>query len=106
LAREIVTLYHGGKAAAAAEAHFNAVHRDKVVPADIPVAKITAKKKLAITDLLVFVKLSPSKAQGRRLVEQGGVKVDGRVITDWRAEITPQSGLVIQVGPRKFVKLA
>lgn len=106
LAREIVTLYHGGKAAAAAEAHFNAVHRDKVVPADIPVAKITAKKKLAITDLLVFVKLSPSKAQAQRLVEQGGVKVDGRVITDWRAEITPQSGLVIQVGPRKFVKLA
>ena len=106
LAREIVTLYHNAKAATAAEAEFNSVHRDKAMPADVPTVKIPAgQKSLAITDLLVHAKLAPSKAQARRLVEQGGVKVGGKVIADWRTAVALKSGLVIQVGSRKFVKL-
>lgn len=107
LAREIVTLYHSAKAAQAAEAEFNSVHRDKAMPSEIPIVNIPAgKKSLPITDLLVHTKLAPSKAQAQRLVEQGGVKVGGNVITDWRAEVALKSGLVIQVGSRKFARLA
>ncbi|MDP3986182.1 MAG: tyrosine--tRNA ligase [Candidatus Veblenbacteria bacterium] len=107
MASEIVTLYHSAKAAQQAAAEFNSVHRDKAMPTEVPTVKIPAgKKKLAITDLLVHVKLASSKAQARRLVEQGGVKVGGKVISDWRAEVALKSGLVIQVGSRKFAKLA
>ena len=106
LAREIVTIYHGVKAATKAAVEFNRVHRDKAMPAEVPTVKIPAgKKSLAITDLLVLTKLAPSKAQARRLVEQGGVKIGGEIIKDWRAAVAVKTGLVIQVGPRKFVRL-
>ena len=60
---------------------------------------------MPLMDLLVFVKLTPSKAQARRLVEQGGVKVAGKQVKDWKAEISVKTGVVIQVGSHKFVKI-
>ncbi|MBI5465962.1 MAG: tyrosine--tRNA ligase [Candidatus Kerfeldbacteria bacterium] len=106
LAREIVTLYHSAKAATAAEHEFNQVHRDKALPSDMPTVPIPAgKKSLPITEFLVYMKLAMSKSEARRLVEQGGVKIDGKVISDWRAEISLKPGLITQVGSRKFAKL-
>src|SRR3989338_7240224 len=106
LAREIVTIYHGAKAATKAAVEFNRVHRDKAMPAEVPTVKIPAgKKTMLITELLVYAKLTLSKSEARRLVEQGGVKIDGKTVADWKAEIELKSGAVIQVGTRRFAKL-
>ena len=106
LAREIVTIYHSAKAAQKTEAEFNNVHRDKTMPSDLPAVKLPAgKKTMPITDLLVYIKLATSKSEARRLVEQGGVKIGGKTTIDWKDNIQLKTGLVIQVGPRRFAKL-
>lgn len=85
---------------------FERVHREKQLPTDIPNVKIPpGKDAMFIVDLLVYAKLAPSKSVAERLVEQGGVKIEGKVIKDWRYAPVLRSGLIIQVGPRKFVRL-
>ena len=106
LAREIVAIYHGTKAAAKAEQEFESVHREGKLPTDIPTMPIPkGVTKMLVIDLVVYLELASSKAQARRLVEQGGVKVDGKVVSDWRAEVSLKPGIVAQVGSRKFGKL-
>lgn len=105
LAREIVTIYHGRIAASDAEKEFNWVFREKKQPTKIPQVKIKAKQ-LPILDLLAKTKLAPSKAEAKRLVEQKGVKIDGKVVKDWKKEISVKSGMILQVGKRRFIKLA
>lgn len=100
LAREIVTLYHGADAAKKAEAAFNKVFKDKGTPDDVPELKV--KKGTALIDALVQGKLAPSKSEARRLIEQGGVSVDGTVVTSVDAKAA--AGLV-KVGKRKFAKI-
>ena len=57
-------------------------------------------------DILAESGIVESKSDARRQMEQGGVKVGGKVISDWRAEIALKPGLVIQVGSRKFIRLS
>ena len=104
LAREIVSLYHGKTAAEKAEKEFIQVFREKKKPTQMPVQKIKAGK-WNVLDLLFKLKLAPSKSKAKRLIEQGGVKIDGRVVKDWKVEIQIKDGLVAQVGKRKFVRL-
>ena len=56
-------------------------------------------------DLLTGTGLVESKSEARRVVEQGGVKIDGRVVNDYEEKIDVKSGMVVQVGKRRFVKL-
>ena len=104
LAREIVAMYHGKIAAGETEKEFERVFSQHRVPSSIPVKKIN-KKTINIVDLLVETGLAASRGEARRLVEQGGVKVDGKMESDWSDEITVKSGMVIQVGKRRFVRL-
>lgn len=104
LAREIVGLYHGAKAAQKAEEEFNRVFKEKEVPSDLPIIKLKSGK-YPILDLLVKIKLAPSKAMAKRLVVQGGVKIGGEAEKDWQKEIGVSSGMIIQVGKRKFIKI-
>lgn len=106
MASEVVELYHSEAAAAKAALEFDRVHRGRELPTEIPVVKIPASKKvIPITDLLVLAKLAQSKSEARRLVEQGGVKLDEKQVKDWKAEITTKAGMTLQVGSRKFAKL-
>lgn len=106
LAKEIVTLYHGAKAAAKAEQEFDSIHREGNLPIDIPSMPIPKGViKMPVVGLVVYLKLASSKSDARRLIEQGGVRVEGKVIVDWKAEVNLKSGIVIQVGSRKFAKL-
>lgn len=106
LAKEIVTLYHGKTAAAKAADEFYRVHKEGKLPSDMPTVKIPAgKTSMPILDLLVYAKLAPSKAEARRLVTQGGVKVGGKVEKDWQASVSFKAGPTIQVGSRRFVRL-
>lgn len=105
LAREIVKIYHGENAAIAAEKEFDKVFKEGGVPSEI--TKVSIKENsLNILDLLVKAKLTDSKAEAKRLVEQGGVGIDGEAKKDWREVISIKQGQIIQVGKRKFAKIS
>jgi tyrosyl-tRNA synthetase len=104
LAREIVAMYHSKKEAEKAEKEFDKVFKEHKKPEKIPEIKIQ-KKELPVLDLLVKTKMAQSKAEAKRLIEQGGVKINDKKIENWKEIIKIKSGLVIQVGPRKFVRV-
>ncbi len=104
LAYEIVKLYHGEKNAAKAEKEFTKVFQQKEKPTNIPSYKIPVAKYKLI-DLLNELKLISSKSDGRRLIEQGAVKIDDKVEKIWDQEIKIKSGIIIQVGKRKFAQV-
>jgi len=104
LALEITKMFHGEKKADEAEQIFEQQFVKNEVPSDIPEAKVL-DKNWPLADLLKFVDLVPSKSEARRLVEQGGVKVDGALIGDREAEIRPVDDMIIQVGKRKFIRI-
>lgn len=104
LAREVVTMFFNQKEAEEAACEFDKMFRDKKNPQDMPTVKFAATKA-GILDLLVKAGLVKSLAEAKRMAEQGGVKVDGKRITNWKVEIKIKNGLVIQVGKRRFVKI-
>jgi len=106
LAKEIVKFYHGEKAAQKAEETFNKQFRDKKIPDDVPLVNIKCRS-WNIIDLLVITRLVSSKSEARRLVEQGGVKIDNQRLTikDLKNLIKVKSGTIIQVGKRKFKRI-
>ncbi len=105
LAREIVTLYHGAPAAKKAEAAFVSTFQKKETPENIVELRIK-NKELGITNLLVEAKLAASRSEARRVVEQGGAKVDGRVVEDVNAVVKiTKKGVLIQKGKRYFVRV-
>lgn len=104
LARTIVTQYHGAAAAQEAEFEFAHVHQKGGQPTDMTSIEVRGGEH-NILNLLVNYKLAASRSEARRLVEQGGVKIDQRTITDWQEPVVIVQGAVLQVGKRKFIKL-
>ncbi|HHU31023.1 MAG: tyrosine--tRNA ligase [Bacillota bacterium] len=108
LAHRIVSLYHGREAADRAEAEFKQVFQQGGLPDNIPevdASTIAEDGKVKLLQLLTFAKLVPSNSEARRLIQQGGVKVNGARITDLAAELPAEPGTVIQVGKRRFIKI-
>ncbi len=104
LAKEIIAIYHDKKSAEKAEEEFNKIFRDKQKPSKIKEWKLEIGNwKLA--DLLVEIKLASSKTDARRIVKQGGVKIDDVVQDNWDKIIKVKNGMIVQVGKRRFVKL-
>ncbi len=112
LAREIVRLYHGDEAAHAAEQHFDRVFKAHEVPDDVPERPLPDdaldQGTVYVPKLLVAMGLAASNSDARRLIEQGGVRIDGEAVTDPNAEFQAENvrGRVIQVGRRRFVRVA
>lgn len=104
LAREIVTIYHGEKAAQIAEKEFERIFKKRKLPLEIPEFEIK-EKTLNILDLLAKIELASSKSEAKRLILQKGVKINNQVQNDWQKIIEIKKGMVIQVGKRKFVKV-
>jgi tyrosyl-tRNA synthetase len=102
LAKEIVTRFHNAAAADAAEQDF--INRSKGgVPDDI--AELTiAGAPLAIGSLLKQAGLVPSTSEAMRMIEQGGVRIDGAVVSDKALKLAAGS-FVVQVGKRKFARV-
>ncbi|NLP19102.1 MAG: tyrosine--tRNA ligase [Firmicutes bacterium] len=109
LAREIVTLFHGGEAAQRAEESFAAVFRRGDLPEEMPEIAIPAVElendKIWVVRLLVFLGLAKSNSEARRLITQGGVTIAGNKIDDVGMNIVPEAGMIVQVGKRRFVKI-
>jgi len=103
LAQDIVTIYHDAEAAARAEAHFKRVFQKGKLPEDMPTHKLAAPQN--IVDLLVEVGLAPSKSQARRLIAQGGVRLDGNRVESIEEPVIPEGEAILQVGKRRFVRI-
>jgi tyrosyl-tRNA synthetase len=101
LARQIVKELYGDKEAEDADNSFEKTVQKKDTPADLPTYQIKSDETLI--DILVNSNLSPSRSDAKRLIEQGGVSLDGRVIENPNEQI--ENG-VLKVGKFKFVKIS
>ena len=104
LAAAIVELYHGKVAAEQAGGEFTRTFRHKETPKDIPSVAVKPGEHQLLS-LLINHQLAGSRSEARRLIEQGGVRVDKVVVTDWQTTITIKQPTVIQVGKRQFLRL-
>ena len=106
LAQEIVTRFHGPAAAVDALADFEARFRQGAIPDDIPeVALEAGEGGLAVAQVLKLAGLTGSTSEALRMIDQGGVKIDGTKIEDRNLTLTPGAAVVLQVGKRKFARV-
>ena len=103
LARETVSIFHGDAAAEEAEQHFRTVFQEKELPPDMP--SYTLEESANIVDLLAASGLTKSKGEARRLIQQGGVRLDGEKVDSIEQLVTMEKEAVLQVGKRKFLRL-
>jgi tyrosyl-tRNA synthetase len=111
LAREVVDLYQGDGAGAAAEARFDRVHRERELPEEIPEVAIPpdviVEGSVYLPALLALLGLADSNSHARRLIEQGGVRLGGEPVSGDALElpVAQLRGRVLQVGRRGFARL-
>jgi len=105
LAKELVTMYHDKKSADEAEESFNNVFKEKNNPENMPEFKIKKEGDFTILEVVSESRLVKSNSEARRMIEQGAVKFDGMQIKDIAQKVRVVSGMVLQVGKRKFIKL-
>lgn len=113
LAREIIKIYHNEQAAADAEEQFDRVFKAHGVPEDIEVFDIaleddSEKGGVYLPKLLADLKLVASGGEGRRMIDQGGVKMNGEVVAKgaYHMPASELTGATLQVGKRKWARLA
>ncbi len=100
LAREIVSIFYGEAGAHAGEQHFVNLFQKGDVPDEMPDFVLGAARN--IVDVIVAAGFAKSKGDAKRLIEGGGVSVDGAKIADWKADAQPG---VLRVGKRNFARL-
>lgn len=104
LARLVTSVFHGETAAAQAQAHFARIFQRRELPAELP--DHIVREPVLLVDLLVELRIAGSKSEARRLILQGGVRIDGQRITDINNLVAPERcPLVLQAGRRRFIKL-
>jgi tyrosyl-tRNA synthetase len=101
LAREITEIFHGAEAAEQAEASFVRVFQQGSLPQDMPEYELQPNQ--SVLDVLLAAGLVSSKGEGRRLMEQNGVRLDGETLNDPNQPF-PHTG-VLQAGKRRFVRV-
>jgi tyrosyl-tRNA synthetase len=105
LARELVTRFYDDFQARQAEEDFVQQFKQKEIPEDIPEVKMQASEPVWICRLLTDTGLVSSNGEARRLIKQGGVKLNGEKVADPDREIGPHGEVVIQAGKRRFVRV-
>jgi tyrosyl-tRNA synthetase len=104
LARFIVTRSHGEEAARAADEHFTRVVREGRAPEDVPEVPLPSGDPVHLPALLVELGI-PSTSEARRLIAQGGVRVNGEAITDLDVPRATLEGALVQAGKRRYARL-
>jgi tyrosyl-tRNA synthetase len=106
LAQEIVTRFHSQKAAEEALAEFEARFQKGVLPDDMPEISVASTDgHIAIANLLKQANLVASTSEAMRMIDQGGVKLDGDKVVDKSLKIKVGAVVVAQVGKRKFGRI-
>jgi tyrosyl-tRNA synthetase len=104
LARFVVARSHGPEAAQRAEAHFTRVVREGQAPEEVPEADVPADDPVHLPALLVELFRVPSTSEARRLIAQGGVRLNGDVVSDLDVPRGSLGGALLQAGKRQFVR--
>jgi tyrosyl-tRNA synthetase len=105
LAKELVARFHGQAQALRAEEEFIHQFKQKEIPDDVPLVHFPTSDPIWICRLLTESGLVGSNGEARRLIQQGGVKLDGEKVTDADREILPQGEIVLQAGKRRFARV-
>jgi len=106
LAKELVTRFHDQDAADAAERNFEQVFKKHELPEDIPEKElITEADVIWLPKLLMEAGLVKSTSDGRRMVKQNAVSVDGQKVTDVDTDISAKGTVLLQVGKRRFCRV-
>jgi tyrosyl-tRNA synthetase len=104
LAKTIVSQFYEAKSADTAAEQFDKVFAQKQLPDEIPEVQLPAEL-ITVKQLLLACKLVETGGEAKRMCAQSAVTIDGRKVTDSNAQLTPKSGMTIQVGKRKFARL-
>jgi tyrosyl-tRNA synthetase len=103
MAREITAHYHGSEAAEAAEEHFNRLHVERAAPHEVEEVTLPGDDPVHLPALLADA-FGVSRSEARRLISQGGVKIDGEALSDGDLDLPADrlEGAVVQLGKRRF----
>lgn len=103
LAKIIVSDLHSPEEAERAEAAFDSVYRQHQLPAEMPEVQIESGS--GILSVLTTAGVAKSNREARRLIEQGGIRLDGERVTDQESTVEITQPIVLQAGRRRFVRL-
>ena len=104
LALEVTKIFHGGKTALDVENNFVKVFQEKKQPDKIEKFKVK-KSRINIVDLLCSSGLTKSKGEAKRLIQQGGIKINGEIIEKEEEVDIDKNGIILQRGKRMFKKI-
>ena len=104
LAKDIVTIYHDAASALDAEREFKEIFSNKGLPEDIELKRL-AKDELNVVELLTVTGLVSSKNEARRMIEGGGVRLDGEKVENHEMTVNLKKEKLLQVGKRKFIRI-
>ena len=105
LARELTARFHSPEAARAAEENFEKVFQQGGLPDDIPEVRMAAVGEIWIPQLLVDAGLVTSTSDGRRMIQQNAVSIDGEKVADQAAKVPGRGEMLIKVGKRRFCRV-
>ncbi|MDK9708402.1 MAG: tyrosine--tRNA ligase [Desulforhopalus sp.] len=105
LARELTARFHSPEAAQAAEDNFEKVFQKGGVPDDLAEKRFPAGEPIALPQLMVEAGLVNSTSEGRRMIQQGAVTIDGIRATDVNMLLPPEGERLVKVGKRRFCKV-
>jgi tyrosyl-tRNA synthetase len=107
LAEEVIAGFHGEEAARKAAENFQRVFRDRQAPAEAEVQRISRGPAKKLVTLLVELRLAPSKSEAGRLIEQGGMEIDGVRVEDPRKDIdlSKPTAFLLRAGKKKFLRI-
>ena len=107
LAHVITAMYHGKEAANEARLHFEKTVVNKGIPDEMDEFPLEANSPQSLVNFIKTIGFSPSNGEAKRLIQQGGVSLDGEQVKDFGFEIVLKQGeeVVLKVGKRKFARL-
>jgi len=105
LARELTSRFHTNEAAMAAEANFEKVFQQKGIPDEIPEKIFSSSEPVWLPQLMVDAELVASSSEGRRMIKQNAVSLDGEKISDMNFAVEPDGEILLRVGKRRFCKI-
>ena len=105
LAFAATELAHGRDAAQAAQDAATALFAGGANAENIPSFELEMAESVGVLDFLVSIKLFDSKSEARRMIEQGGIQIDGKKITDWKSSVEPADEILVQKGKKVFLRV-
>ena len=105
LAFAATEIAHGHDAAVAAQSAADALFSGGADSENVPTFELNMSGDIGIVDFLVNINLFQSKSDARRMIEQGGIQIDGKKITDWKSVVAPADEIMVQKGKKTFLRV-